>query len=162
MSENKIVEEKKGEDENGKKDNIDNIDNSNNDNNIIIQNNVENNKEEQKQDIIKNDENNNQKELEKDILLSSINDLLKINNKLKNSLFNVIKKVDKNIIDRLEPEKYVKILKLDNKRILTYKLFSLYANYNENPSLFKDKDNIFLQKFYFNYWHKNLNQKNDE
>ena len=79
---------------------------------------------------------------------------------MQNSTFDIIKKADKNIYDKLEPEKYAKILELNNKRILTYKLFSLYVNYNENSSICKD--NIFLKKFYFNYWLKNLNQKNDE
>ena len=77
---------------------------------------------------------------------------------MQNSTFDIVKRANKN--NKLELEQFEKLLESNNKRILTYKLYSLYANYNESSSILKD--NILLKKFYFNYWHKNSNQKNDE
>ncbi len=94
---------------------------------------------------------------ENDKILSSIDDIIKLNSKIQNKAYDVIKRTDKKIYDKIDPEKFIKILESNNKRILSYKLFCLYANYNESTS-FCTK-NIFPKKFYFDYWYKNSNNK---
>ena len=117
----------------------------------------------EEKDNKKNNELKNDKKIEnneashKDNIVSSINDLIELNNKIQDRTLDIINKFSEKTYNKIEPEIYIKILELNNKRILSYKLFSLYANYKENESL-KNK-NISPKKKYFNYWQKTLNKK---
>ena len=93
-------------------------------------------------------------------ILISIDELIKSNNKIQNSAFNIIKRSGEKIYDKLDPQNFIKILELNNKRISAYQIFCLYTNYNENPPLCIKT--IFPKKFYFNYWYKTLINKADK
>ena len=82
---------------------------------------------------------------------------METNTKIQKSTFNTIKKIDKKIFDKIEFDKFIKILEINNKKLSSFNIFSLYANYNKSSS-----KNISPIKYYFNYWHKSLNNKKDE
>ena len=98
--------------------------------------------------------------LDNNNILTSIDELIKSNNKIQNSAFNIIKRSGEKIYDKIDPQNFVKILELNNKRISAYQIFCLYTNYNENPPLCIKT--IFPKKSYFNYWYKQLINKADK
>ena len=113
--------------------------------------------------MIKKEEKNEDEEKDEDEdedILSSIDKLIQLNNKIQKDTFDVIKRSEEEAHDKIVPESFINILKLNNRRIIGYKLLCLYTNYNESTSFCTKKK--FPKKFYFNYWHKSLNIKNDE
>ena len=140
--------------------NINKEDNNNDNNNekeVNDTNNMNENENEEKDEM---KEKNGNLILDKNHTVSLIINLMEINKKIKNKTFDIIKKTDKNIYDKIQLEKFMKILESNNKKLSAYNIFSLYANYNENTS-FTLKNN-FPKKFYFTYWYKNLSKKNEE
>ena len=97
-------------------------------------------------------------ESKKSNLLSEIKILIDLNIKIQNNSFDILKRTDKKIFDKLEPEKFINIFEINSKRLLAYNIFCLYANYN---ALFTTKHS-FPKKFYFKYWLHSLNIKKDE
>ena len=61
-------------------------------------------------------------------------------------IFSFLKKANLEILDKIEPDIYSKILNDNNKKIFSYKLFCLYNKYKENIS--------FRKKFYLKHWNK--------
>ncbi len=120
----------------------------------------ETNQNEEKEEQKEEQKNEEKEEDEDEDILSSIDKLIQLNNKIQNDTFDVIKRSEEEIHEKIVPESFINILKLNNRRILGYKLFCLYTNYNESTSFCTKKK--LPKKFYFNYWHKSLNIKNDE
>ena len=86
---------------------------------------------------------------EKNKTLPYIYNLNKIGNKIKNKTINILTKTPDNLYQNLCPEKFIEILKINNQRINSYRIFSFYSLYNEN-SLF------YIMRKYFNYWRKKI------
>ena len=177
-------EEEKEEEINNEEDNKDENKDENKEDNKEEKNeeneeekNEENNEEKKEQnkkleeEIKEQNEDKNEKEINEDNnlenpekkqenILSYINEIIELNNKVQNDTFNVIKRTNHQIYDKIIPEKLIEIIESNNKRVVSYKLFCLYTNYDENSSFMTKKKDP--KKFYFNYWHKKLNEKIDE
>ena len=85
---------------------------------------------------------------------------MEANKNIQKRTFDIIKRTDEKTFNKIEADKFIKILESNNKRISAFNIFSLYANYNESSN-FATKNNS-PEKFYFNFWHKSLNKKKDE
>ena len=72
----------------------------------------------------------------------------------------LLKKNQSNMCNNEETDAFIKIIELNNRKIISLKLFCLYNNYNEKSSFYQK--NKFPKKFYFNIWHKSLIIKKDE
>jgi len=125
------------------------------------ENNKESNKEEhlieiinqEKEETINDNINNdseknllNKEENKKDDKIQSIQNLIEINNKINNEIISLLKKTDEERFNEFEPEIFDKLLYENNKKILTYKLFCIYNNYNNSLS--------FRKKVYLKRWNK--------
>ena len=108
----------------------------------------EKNSIEVKDDIIKDSEKKvlNKEVNQKDNNLLSIQNLIEINNKINNEVISLLKKTDEERFNEFKPEIFNKILYENNKKILAYKLFCIYNNYNNSLS--------FRKKVYLNKWNK--------
>ena len=127
--------------------------------------NIEENEEDDEENLneIKNENENlqnveNEKQIEiieeyinteKNTTLPYIYNLNKIENKIKNNTINIMKKTPDDLYKNLCPEKFIEILKINNQRVNSYRIFSLYTLYNEN-ALF------YIMRKYFNIWRKNI------
>ena len=122
------------------------------------ENNSESNKEEQlievinqeKEETINNNDSEknllNKEQNKKDNKIQSIQNLIEISNKINNEIISLLKKTDEERFYEFEPETFNKLLYENNKKILTYKLFCIYNNYNNSLS--------FRKKVYLKRWNK--------
>ena len=129
---------------------------------ILNDNNNENKmkeKSDNKEDIINKELKDESKEekLKKENILSSI---IQLNNKLNMDTLDLIKRNELNTYDKEQIETFIKLLELNNRKMMSLKIFCLYNNNLEKSSFFIKKNSP--EKFYFNKWYKNLIVKKDE
>ena len=91
-------------------------------------------------------------ESEKTKSLNKMINIAQSDNKIQKDIINIIKRTDKKTLNNLDLGNYIKMLEMHNKKIYAYKIFCLFANYNENVKFCLKKNNP--KKYYFNYWNK--------
>ena len=84
---------------------------------------------------------------EKNKTLPYIYNLNKIENKIKNKTINIMSKTPDNLYKNIYPETFIEILKYNNQRIITYRIFSFYSLFTENVL-------FYILRKYFNIWRK--------
>jgi hypothetical protein len=97
-------------------------------------------------------------ESEKTKSLNKMINIAQSDNKIQKDIINIIKRTDKKTLNNLDLGNYIKMLEMHNKKIYAYKIFCLFANYNENVKFCLKKNNP--KKYYFNYWNKYNNNNN--
>ena len=97
-------------------------------------------------------------ESEKTKSLNKMINIAQSDNKIQKDIINIIKRTDKKTLNNLDLGNYIKVLEMHNKRLYAYKIFCLFANYNENVKFCLKKNNP--KKYYFNYWNKYNNNNN--
>jgi hypothetical protein len=97
-------------------------------------------------------------ESEKTKSLNKMINIAQSDNKIQKDIINIIKRTDKKTLNNLDLGNYIKMLEMHNKKLYAYKIFCLFANYNENVKFCLKKNNP--KKYYFNYWNKYNNNNN--
>ena len=107
-----------------------------------------------KKHIIKNENNFYYYKSKKDKSLNNLDELSKSNYKVQNEINDIIKNTDEKIFSKVCVDNYIQFLEKTKKNIIAYKIFLKYVNNQESQYNYKQNP----KKFYFNYWHKNINK----